>query len=107
MAVTLTADELKAVIKGAANYPGAADRLLAAATAMVEKEAPGAPEAIQNEAVIRFSGYLAQADYGTHRSETSVGNKSMEYVTNHSAMFRNCGAKGLLSPWKIRRAGIF
>ena len=74
------------------------------AAALVEREAPAAPEAIKDEAVIRFAGYLAQADFATLRQET-IGPLTREHVTNHGPAFRNCGAKGLLSPWKARRAG--
>ena len=80
------------------------DRMLAVATEVVERYAPNAPEVIQNEAAIRFIGYLAQADYGTIRSE-SVGERSVEYHLNHAPAFRNCGAEMLLSPYKVRRAG--
>ena len=82
-----------------------AQRLGPVAGAMVEREAPGAPQAVKDEAVIRFAGYLRAADWGDI-SKTTLGPKSTDFVTNHAPMFRNCGAKGLLSPWKIRRAGV-
>ena len=82
-----------------------ANALGEAAAAMVENYAPGAPQPIKDEALIRFAGYLAGADYGGIVSETSVASAQVEYVTNHSAMFRNSGAAGLLTNWKIRRAG--
>ena len=105
MAVTITAAQLAARIAGAANDPDVATQLLATATALVEREAPNAPEAIQNEAAVRFAGYLAQSDFGTIRME-EIGPRRVEYVVNHQAMFRNCGAKAILSPYKIRRAGL-
>ena len=74
------------------------------ATEHVEDYAPGAPEASQNEAVIRFAGYLAGSDYGGVRAET-LGPKSLEFASNHAAMFRNSGAAALLTRWKVRRAG--
>lgn len=75
-----------------------------AAAVMVEREAPGAPQAIKDEAVIRFASYLVQSLPGTI-SQERLGPKDVEHVVNHAPMFRNCGAKGLLAPWKIRRAG--
>ena len=81
-----------------------ARRLLAVATATVEDYAPEAPLALRNEAVIRFAGYLSQADYGMIRTET-LGPASVEYNLNHAAMFRNCGAEALLTRHKRRRAG--
>ena len=80
------------------------NRIGETAAAMVEREAPGAPQPIKNEAVVRFAGYLFYAAWGEKQSQ-SLGPRSTEFVTNHAPMFRNCGAKGLLSFWKVRRAG--
>ena len=77
----------------------------ALASARVEREARGAPQAIRDEAVIRYAGYMAGADYGALRGET-IGPRSIEYVANHANAWRNCGAAGLLAPWRIRRAGV-
>ena len=79
------------------------DGLLAVAAAFVEREAPGAPQPVKNEAVVRFAGYLRQSDFGGIRREV-IGPKEAEYAMNHAPAFRSCGAKGLLSPWKRRRA---
>ena len=79
------------------------DALMGLASALVEREAPGSPQAIKNEAVVRTAGYVRQSDFGGIRTET-IGPRSVEYITNHAPAFRNCGAKGLLSPWKARRA---
>lgn len=101
MAVTLTAQEL-------ANETSAdldrATRVLAVALRMVEDYAPLAPSEIQDEAAIRFGGYLLASDFGAVRSE-SLGPQSVELVTNHAAMFRNSGAAALLTRYKRRRAG--
>ncbi len=74
------------------------------ASAMVEEYAPGAPQALKDEASIRFCGALAQSDYGTILKE-DIGPRSVEYVTNHASMFRNSGAAMLLTRWKKRRGG--
>ena len=96
---------LKAQVAGRAlQSDDEANHLGEVGAALVEREAPGAPEAIKDEAVIRMAGYLAQADYGSMRTET-IGPLTREHVVNHGPAFRNCGAKGLLSPWKVRRAG--
>lgn len=103
-------ERLRAAIGGRAELDSAlavdeeTDALGAMASARVEKEAPGAPQAVKDEAVIRFAGYLAQADFGTIASET-VGPMTASYPTNHAAAFRYSGAYGLLAPWKVRRAG--
>lgn len=75
-----------------------------AAAELVEREAPGAPLAIKNQAVVLMVGYLAQADFGSIRQE-EIGPRKVEYVVNHAPAFRLCGAKALLAPWKVRRAG--
>ena len=75
-----------------------------AASAMVENYASGAPQALKNEALIRFAGYLSQSDFGPIMKE-DIGPRSVEYVVNHASMFRNCGAGALLSQWRVRRAG--
>ena len=83
----------------------AIDYLGLLASALVERYASGAPQAVKNEAVIRTAGYIAQADFGTMLKE-ATGPVSQEHVTNHAGMFRNCGAAGLLSPWRVRHAGV-
>ena len=103
MAVTITAAELDAeVASGSVERAG---RILAVASAIVLEYAPAAPDAVQNEAVIRIGGYLAQSDYGTIRSE-SIGPRSVSYALNHSSLLRTSGGQALLTRWKIRRAGL-
>ena len=63
-----------------------------------------APESLIDEAVIRFASYLVGSDVGAIRTE-SEGEKSVEYVVNHSSAFRNSGAASLLTRYRIRRAG--
>ena len=101
MAVTITASELADEIGVTGSR---AVRLLPVATRKVQDYAPSAPAELQNEAVIRFAGYLGQSDYGTIQSET-IGPKDVTYPTNHAAMFRNSGAASLLTTYKVRRAG--
>ena len=70
----------------------------------VDDYAPNAPDALKDEAVIRFGGYLLGSDYGGVRTD-EVGPQRMEYTTNHAAAFRNCGAAMLLTRYVVRRAG--
>ena len=96
---------LRAAVEGrAAESDEDASALGELAAARVEREAPGAPQAVKDEAVIRMAGYWAQSDYGSIRTET-IGPRSIEYQLNHSNAWRNSGAYGLLSPWKVRRGG--
>ena len=79
------------------------DRFGAVAAARVEHYAPMAPQAIKNEAVIRFAGYL--------RIQPSIirnlkaGSVELDYaVSGFVRPFVNCGAKALLAPFVRRRA---
>ena len=113
MAVTITAETLarRIGLEFECEDPAAqlaaqalAAQLFAVAAGQVEEYAPNAPDRTQNEATVRFAGYLAQADFGTVKSE-STGPLSIEWTTNHAAAFRNSGAAMLLTRWKVRRAG--
>ena len=82
----------------------------------VNRYAPGAPRAAKCEAAARFASYMLDgarnplimrsvAKTAFEASGFDTSSVDYQYVTNHSAMFRNCGAAALLSPWKVRRAG--
>ena len=101
MAVTVTAQQLADETSADLDR---ATRVLAVARRMVEDYAPLAPSEIQDEATIRFGGYLLSSDYGAVRDE-SIGPMSASYVVNHSSAFRNSGAAMLLTRYKQRRAG--
>lgn len=101
MAVTFDAAQLAEALHV---DQGIADRLLSVAKVQVEHYAPNAPEALQNEAAIRFAGYLAEADSGAVQTK-NVGPLTEELVTNHAPAFRNSGAEALLTRYKVRRAG--
>ena len=104
MAVTIQADALATEL----GIPEAkAIRLLAVATEMAENYAPLSPDAMSNESVIRFVGYLVASEgggYGAQR-KTEVGPLTVEYTVNHAMAFRNSGAQALLTHYKVRRAG--
>ena len=95
---------LKAAITTSGTDDARVEALGAAAAAVVEDYAPGAPQPVKNEAVIRFAGYLGGSDFGAIRKET-VGPMDYEHVVNHAPAFRNCGAAMLLTRWRVRRAG--
>ena len=73
------------------------------AAALVERYAPGAPQAVKDEATIRCAGYLATADFGAVQSE-AIGPRSLTWTPNHADMFRRSGAAALLTRWRVRRA---
>ena len=88
---------------GATDDP-TAQRLGSTAAALVERYAPSAPQAIKNEAVIRCAGWLHEAPAGGVRSE-ATGEIRTSYMPSATGALRSSGAMGLLSPWKVRRAG--
>ena len=71
-------------------------RLLSVAQATVERHAPGAPEDVRDEAVIRTTAWLFD----------SVGFGAGEArVLNTSGALSKSGAASLLRPWRTHRAG--
>ena len=105
MAVSLTAPDLSFALKFAPSVMEAssitfeaqlveAERLLAYATLAVERHAPDAPAVVQNEAVIRLSGYLHE----------TAGHDGRYYgVANPLG---NSGAVAILLPYRVHRAGL-
>ena len=97
MAVTITAIQLAAALRIGDGEAALVEpqlsvitRVLASATALVEKYAPGAPEAIQNEACIRLAAYLYDAPPGASQQFQNA--------------LANSGAQSLLARFRIIRA---
>ena len=80
-------------------------RVGATAAALVERYAPDAPDAIKCEAVIRCAGWLLDAPSAGIRRE-SVGPLDSSYSPAMTGALRSSGAMGLLTAWKVRRAGV-
>ena len=82
-------------------------RLLAVAKELVEDYAPGAAEAVQNEAVVRLCGWLLQAP-----TDGRTTDRDDSYMVRWSAHgqrgFLLSGAQDLLRPWHVQseRAGV-
>ena len=95
MAVNLTVSALLAALRlgTTTEETNEATRLLAYATLAVEKHAPDAPEAAQNEAVIRLAGYVFDQPFAGR------GNA-------YANALRNSGAESMLAPWVTHRAGV-
>ena len=66
------------------------DRVLASATAIVERYAPDAPDAIHNEGCIRLAGYLYDAPPGASQ--------------RFSNPFADSGAQALLAHYRVFKA---
>ena len=101
MAVTITETELAEAL---GVNQALADRLHPVAVALVERYAPDAPEAIQNEAAIRCAGWLADTPAPSLQSE-QYGDVAVTWAPGQLSALRHSGAMALLSPWKVRRAG--
>ncbi|MCY4469462.1 MAG: hypothetical protein OXC08_12130 [Thiotrichales bacterium] len=79
-------------------------RLGGVASARIEQFAPRAPQAIRDEAVIRFAGYLSSRA-SPMRVFVSGGSTRIEFATSGQARpFVYSGARALLSPFVRRRA---
>ena len=78
----------------------------AAASALVERHAPDAPQAIRNEACLRCAAYLS-ARRPTAFTSLQVASIQLNYradVRGSPDALRLSGARQLLSPWRVRRA---
>ena len=75
------------------------------AASVISEYAPGAPQAIKDEAAIRYVGYINQAPPGSIQ-KIELKDISIEYrQAPPASSFQLSGAKALLTRWKIRRAG--
>ena len=66
-------------------------RNIAAAQALAARRAPGAPDAVKTEAIIRACAVL-------YEGAAAIGDSP-------AAVWRNSGAEAVLAPWTVRRAG--
>ena len=106
MAITLTSAALATAIKKPLEV---AERLLPVASALVTRYGPLAPDAIQNEAVIRCSGWLAnQPASACSRDQVALpGGLGQIFAFRPSlGALRGSGGMALLSPWVRRRGGL-
>ena len=98
-------DSAKLCKAGRADSDEAACALGELAAARVELEAPDAPQAVRDESGDPIRGILWRDRITVRYAHETIGPQSITYTLNHAAAFRNCGAAGLLAPWKVRRAG--
>ena len=101
MAVTITVPALATALR---INSAEATRLLATVTALIDRYAPDAPDAVSNEAAIRCAGWLQEQPHAAVRSET-IGDIATSYAPSMQSALRHSGGMALLSPWKVRRAG--
>ena len=103
--MAVTVDD--AALAAATGLPAAtAERLLPVVTEMIERYAPAAPEAVQNEAAIRVSGWLADSP-ASGLYEAEVGERSFRLARpTLTGALRSSGAMALLRPYKRVGAGL-
>ena len=102
MAVTLDASELRERIGIPITDTARIDGLLAVVTARVERYAPGAPAEVTNEAAILYAAWLWQSGA---QARTLLPADGEGRPVNASRAFLLSGAHGLLSAWRVPRAG--
>ena len=93
------------VANGAGLTDDRAAALGSAASAMVERFAPDAPQAIRNEATIRIAAWIYTREPKAMQSMSVAGIRLdfRERFFSPNAM-TNSGARALLAPWRTRRA---
>ena len=100
-------DDAVAVLEGALPSGAPAARLGAVAAAMTEDYASNAPQVVRDESVIRISAWLFQRSPGVRAQSVRLGGAvALESTfTAATGALSNSGAKSLLAPWRVRRAG--
>ena len=87
-----------------------ATRLRAVCLSLIEQYAPGAPDDVKSEALIRTAAYLNTADGSTGALQqiqitgSSGAAVDLKFRSTCSSALRCSGAAALLSPWRKRRA---
>ena len=77
-----------------------------AAAEIIEEYAPLAPQAVKDEAMIRYAGYVKQAPPGAIQ-KIELKDISIEYrQAPPASSFQLSGAGALLTRWKVRRGGV-
>ena len=98
----ITAVELRAVLGADEALQARVDSIYAAANARIKSYARTAPTEIKNEALVLFSAWLYQA---TAQSRSVFPTDGEGPPVNVSRAFLLSGAQGLLTPWRVPRAG--
>ena len=98
----ITAVELRAVLGADEALQARVNSIHAAAEARVKRYARDAPVEVRNEAVILMAGWLYQA---TAQARSVFPDDQQGPAINVSRAFLLSGAQGLLTPWRVPRAG--
>ena len=103
MAITMiSAIQLRETLGANATLQARVDSIHTVASTRVTRYARGAPVAVRNAAVILLAGWIYQA---TAQSRAVFPSDQEGPPINVSRAFLLSGAQGLLSPWRVPRAG--
>ena len=75
-----------------------------AASALIESYAPGAPQALRDEATVRVAGRLHEQPAASRRSG-SVGDITTSYTPSLTGVLLHSGVKSMLYTFRAKRAG--
>ena len=81
------------------------ERLGPTAGALVQAYAPGAPQPVKNEAVIRAAGWLNEQPRASIRRE-ETGDVSTDFAPSQTGVLLHSGAKSMLYAWRPKRGGV-
>lgn len=82
-------------------------RTARAVSARIQRYAPDAPQDVKDEALIRAVGWLMQSGKTGEVVSESLDVKAQSYdVRVAQGWFRHSSAMSLLSPWRVRNAGL-
>ena len=98
----INADTLRAALGADATLQARVDSIHKAACARVKRYALGAPVEVRNEAIILLSAWVYQA---TAQARNVFPADQEGPPINVSRAFLLSGAQGLLSSWRVPRAG--
>ena len=103
MTVTLLPADL--TLENAATFPAGSktDRIVEAAALAIDRYAPTAPDDVSDEALVRYATALATSAAQLNRHSITTGDIRIRFVVDDADLFRRCGAKALLSPYRVRR----
>ena len=106
MAVTLTADQLRALLGGDDVVTAEeAARLLLVVSEVVNRYAPAAPDSLSDEAVIRTAGYMTGDDPTVKPLRRLALDDTVTLEPRAAgSVLRLSGAMSLLAPYRVRRA---
>ena len=97
----IDAEAVRAAIGADTTQAARVASIHAAALARVNRVTGGAPDQVKSEAIILYAGYLWQA---SAQSRNVFPDDQGGRLINISAAWRNSGAHGLVSSWRVPRA---